>query len=908
MSRRLSLRALAFTQAMLLLATLLLPALVAAATIQTDLFVYNDGDTVHVTGVDFGASEVVDFVTTDPNGTTVDSGTAESDAQGGVAYDFTLHVTVSGLYTVTGTGETSGSTASVQFDPPAVQLDNLSLVWHRTGEIATGFDVSVTGKYTCEAVSGSGGGTKKCAPDSITIQAYPSSSSSGSLGTIQASRTVAISTNGTNVSFTIPLRFGMGANPNDWLVSPAGGKYDLRAVFAYRACTGALCTPTTATPEVDYKDDQFGVDNTAPAFDIVSATPGVSAVSVGGTASDTPSGFGSATITLFSGACPGATQLDTNTFSPGASWSKNLSGGVSPGTYCVSGSATDLAGNQSSDSLQYSIDAPATVNTTSPANGASGVAVGSAITVNFSEPVNVATSPQSWLSLNCGGGALPGVTTGNGTSSVTFQPSADLPANATCNAQVQKNQVADVDSGLNIAANYPFSFSTVSVNTPPVVTVTGVTDGGSYAKGSVPVAGCSVVDVEDGSPSVSPVLSAISGPDAGSGIGSQTATCSYTDTGGLPGSASATYTITDATAPSIDYTLTPSSPDGNNGWYTGHVTLTWTVSEGDSPSTLVTTGCINQDLTADQAETSYSCSATSSGGSAGPVTVKIKIDGTAPVITGAPDRAPNVNDWYNADVTVSFTCSDALSGTDTNTVAGDNQTLGEGAGQSVSSDGDCTDKAGNVASTPVTVSDINIDETKPSIVITTPGDGDIYFLNSAHAANWSCLDFLSGLDGSCTSTTANGANVDTSTLGSKSYTVSGTDLAGNTNSVTHTYSVIYNFTGFFQPVDNLPSWNSAKAGQSIPVKFNLGGNQGLDIFKTGYPKVTQVQCPNGSTVLDAIETYTSTAGGSTLTYDTTAMQYIYVWKTDKAWAGKCFSFQLGLKDGTNRTFQVSFVK
>ena len=46
MAGRFSLRALAFLQAMLLLATLLLPALAAAATIQTDLFVYQDGDTV----------------------------------------------------------------------------------------------------------------------------------------------------------------------------------------------------------------------------------------------------------------------------------------------------------------------------------------------------------------------------------------------------------------------------------------------------------------------------------------------------------------------------------------------------------------------------------------------------------------------------------------------------------------------------------------------------------------------------------------------------------------------------------------------------------------------------------------------------------------------------------------------
>jgi Glucodextranase, domain B len=131
MSRHLSLRALAFAQATLLLAMLLAPALAAAATIQTDLFVYQDGDTVNVTGVEYGASEVVDFVTSDPDGTVVDTGSATSDDLGNVAYSFTLHVTLPGLYTVVGTGETTGLSASVQFDPPS-DPSNLGFVDSRS--------------------------------------------------------------------------------------------------------------------------------------------------------------------------------------------------------------------------------------------------------------------------------------------------------------------------------------------------------------------------------------------------------------------------------------------------------------------------------------------------------------------------------------------------------------------------------------------------------------------------------------------------------------------------------------------------------------------------------------------------------------------------------------------------------
>jgi hypothetical protein len=62
----------------------------------------------------------------------------------------------------------------------------------------------------------------------------------------------------------------------------------------------------------------------------------------------------------------------------------------------------------------------------------------------------------------------------------------------------------------------------------------------------------------------------------------------------------------------------------------------------------------------------------------------------------------------------------------------------------------------------------------------------------------------------------------------------------------------YDFAGFFQPVDNAPTLNVAKAGSAIPVKFSLGGNQGLDIFQTGYPRVTTVSC-SASAPEDVIE-------------------------------------------------------
>jgi hypothetical protein len=114
----------------------------------------------------------------------------------------------------------------------------------------------------------------------------------------------------------------------------------------------------------------------------------------------------------------------------------------------------------------------------------------------------------------------------------------------------------------------------------------------------------------------------------------------------------------------------------------------------------------------------------------------------------------------------------------------------------------------------------------------------------------------------------------------------------------------YDFSGFFQPVDNAPVFNSVKGGSSVPVKFSLGGNQGLDIFLSGYPLSKQIACDLSSGV-DNIE-QTVTAGSSSLSYDPSTDEYTYVWKTNKSWAGTCRQLVVILKDGSIHTANFSF--
>jgi hypothetical protein len=106
----------------------------------------------------------------------------------------------------------------------------------------------------------------------------------------------------------------------------------------------------------------------------------------------------------------------------------------------------------------------------------------------------------------------------------------------------------------------------------------------------------------------------------------------------------------------------------------------------------------------------------------------------------------------------------------------------------------------------------------------------------------------------------------------------------------------YTFSGFLAPVDNLPTINVAKAGSAIPIKFGLGGDQGLDVLAASYPRSVQTPC-DSTAPMDAIEE-TATAGQSGLTYDTVTGLYQYVWKTDKSWARSCRQLVLRLADGS----------
>ena len=133
-------------------------------------------------------------------------------------------------------------------------------------------------------------------------------------------------------------------------------------------------------------------------------------------------------------------------------------------------------------------------------------------------------------------------------------------------------------------------------------------------------------------------------------------------------------------------------------------------------------------------------------------------------------------------------------------------------------------------------------------------------------------------------------------IGSTTVNATADDGAGHVSNCSFTVTVQYNFAGFFPPIANLPALNVVQAGRGIPVKFSLSGNKGLGIFAAGSPSSGPIVC-NSSDPATLLEE-TVTAGGSSLSYDPVSDQYIYVWKTEAAWAGTCRQLVVELNDGS----------
>ncbi len=224
----------------------------------------------------------------------------------------------------------------------------------------------------------------------------------------------------------------------------------------------------------------------------------------------------------------GIADVSVAVYRDGAFWASGTFPGSVPvsleagdGTWTISASAADLAGNHSGTSLfTYLIDsAPPTIEAAyAPDVKADHWTNAAQTVVTFT--CNDELSGISWCP--------DPVTLGNGSEGYFSQ----------------------VTSAIDVAGNastaHPAAFVRVDL-TAPVVSVTGVANGATYAPGSVPVAGCSATDNWQhlGSLPRVPLLTVTGATPTA--VGQHTATCEVSDAAGNSATASVTYTVAAAT-------------------------------------------------------------------------------------------------------------------------------------------------------------------------------------------------------------------------------------------------------------------------------------------------------------------------------------------------------------------------
>ena len=401
-------------------------------------------------------------------------------------------------------------------------------------------------------------------------------------------------------------------------------------------------------------------------------------------------------------------------------------------------------------------------------------------------------------------------------SDAGFTLATSVPAGTeTANASTGSHQVCDLAG--NCATAGPISGSKIDLKAP-AISATAVTagdgkpyTGGTWTNQSVTISfACS---------------------DGGSGVNSSTVTLPVT-LGGEGKDQSATGSCADnvgntasTTFMNIDIDKTPptiafqgQSPKANaSGWNNTSVTLTWGCADSLSGPAAATVSA-----TIATEGTNQSASGTcidKAGNTATDTQAGINIDETPPVLKASAataDGKPYVSGtWTNQTVTVTFNCTDSLSGVASVTAPVTIST--EGANQSAT--GNCVDNAGNGA-TPAIFGGIDIDKTPPTITYQgqSPKANAKGWNNTSVTLTWGCADSLSGATAATVGALLTSEGVNQSATGTC------TDNAGNTASNTQTGIKIDKtppvLSASATTADGKPYVSGTWTNQNVTVTFN----------------------------------------------------------------------------------------
>jgi sugar lactone lactonase YvrE len=157
-------------------------------------------------------------------------------------------------------------------------------------------------------------------------------------------------------------------------------------------------------------------------------------------------------------------------------------------------------------------------------------------------------------------------------------------------------------------------------------------------------------------------------------------------------------------------------------------------------------------------------------------------DTSPPAVTAKVTPSANNNGWNNANVSLSWSVSDAQSGIQSSTGCGPSLVTADTDRAILS----CT--ATSIGGTTSKSVAIRRDSVTPTISITSPTSGGRYALGSKLLAGYACHDTLSGI-ATCVGSVANGAAIATSKAGSFSFAVTAADKAGNKTTKTVSYTI-----------------------------------------------------------------------------------------------------------------------
>jgi predicted extracellular nuclease len=216
-----------------------------------------------------------------------------------------------------------------------------------------------------------------------------------------------------------PLPLGDATDATPINMSATGGKVVLVAGTASLGCNGGstLCSPAALARIYDlvgYDGANF-FEGAGPAPTLSNSTAGIRA----------------------NGGCTD-TNNNNSDFAAGAPVPRNS---LTPTSICGA-------------------DQAPTVSSTTPANGASGVAVNSNISLTFSEPVDVT---DGWYTISCGTSGDHTASVSGGPTTFTLGPTSGFANSETCTVTIHAADVTDQDTNDPpdaMAADYAFSFTT----------------------------------------------------------------------------------------------------------------------------------------------------------------------------------------------------------------------------------------------------------------------------------------------------------------------------------------------------------------------------------------------------------------------------------------------------------------